>query len=452
MVHPQKLTRRELIKLLGMGVAGAALAACSQPAPPSAPEPTQPPGPGPAEQPSLLRVWITWGDNPAQLQSLFNRYGEANNVRIEVNAPVEDDKVIAALSGNEPPDVLVLSGPDSVGTWQREKLLLPLDDIVAANDIDLNDIFPAPLSLCTFGGKYYALPWGTDTYALFWNKDLFEDADLDPDQPPETIEELDALAEKATIVKDGEVTQVGFIPDFSWSHLDLYLKMFGGSIFSEDLTQVHLNTPEMVECLKWQQRFYTRYGAENILQFMTALGGYMSPDHGFYAAKVAMMVEGEWQPGPNFIGKYKPELYYGVAPFPHPQAHPERKNTNVVGGTVATVPSGVRSVEASGHLLAWMMSPEIVAEEMYVNYNLPTSRKAAEDPRFHENDKFEVFLRLMADPNATISPVTVIGAEVNTELGQIEEQVLHAGADPEPLLRAADEKLQPLLEKALAEG
>ena len=47
---------------------------------------------------------------------MFNKFGKANNVTVEVNAPVEADKVIAALSGTEPPDVLILSGPDTLET------------------------------------------------------------------------------------------------------------------------------------------------------------------------------------------------------------------------------------------------------------------------------------------------------------------------------------------------
>jgi len=454
--------------MMGLTAAGAVLAGCAAPAAQPT-QPSQPAGaataapagaataapasaatPAPAAKlPDVMQVWIQWGDNPAQLQELFNRFATANGIKVQVNAPVEEEKIIAALSGNEPPDVLVLSGPDNVGTWQREKLVAPLDDIIASSNIDLNDFFPAPLGLCKYGGKFYSLPWGTDTYALFWNKDLFEEAKLDPEKPPLTIEELTSFAEKLTIVEGGTVKQVGFIPDFSWSHNDLYLKMFGGSPLNADRTKVTLNTPEMIECLKWQQQFYTKYGADNVLKFTSALGDYMSPDQGFYAGKIAMMVDGEWQPGPNFIQKLKPELNYGVTPFPYPAAHPERKNTNMVGGTVVVIPAGAKDKAASGKLLAWMMSPQIVADEMSFNFNLPTSKKAAQDSRFHENKKFEVFLNLMSDPNASTWPVTAINAELNTELGAVEEQVLHAGADPAPLLKAAEEKLQPELDKTL---
>ena len=399
---------------------------------------------------STLKVWITWGDNPAQLQELFNRYGEANGVTVEVNAPVDDQKVIAGLSGSEPPDILVTGGPGNVGSWAREDLVTPLNDLITSAGIDTSDTFPAALGQCDYGGTYYCLPWGTDTYALFWNKDLFEDAGLDPDPPPQTLEELVDFADKLTKVDDnGMVTQVGFVPDFSWSHISLYARMFGGYWYSEDGTQVTLTSQPVVDALKWEQQFYTKYGADQVLRFTSAMGDYMSPDQGFYAGKIAMMVDGEWQTGPNFIKALKPELYYGVAPFPYPADHPEMKNTNVLEGTVAMIPSGAANHDAAAALLAWMVSPEILADEMYANYNLPTTKAASEDPRFHESDKFEVFLNLMADPNATTGIYTAINAEVDTAMGQIEEQVLHAGADPMPLLEEAQADLQPKLDAAL---
>jgi hypothetical protein len=87
---------------------------------------------------------------------------------------------------------------------------------------------------------------------------------------------------------------------------------------------------------------------------------------------------------------------------------------------------------------------------MSLNFNLPTSKKAAQDPRFQANKKFVVFMNLMSDPNAKNYIVNPINAELETELGTIEEKVLHTGADPEPLLKEAQDKLQPQLDAALS--
>jgi multiple sugar transport system substrate-binding protein len=448
-----KLTRGfALTLLLIMG-----LTACAAPQPqrPAAEQPAaaptqaaaQPAAPAAAEP---LKVWIQWGDNPAQLQSLFDQYGTANNVKVEVTAPIDEEKILPALTSSSPPDILILSGGDLVKSYAAEGLVVELSDAIKTGGIDTADIFPAPLVQCEQGGKYYCLPWGTDLYTLFWNKDLFEAAGLDPESPPQTMEELAAFADKLTVIgADGKIEQIGFIPDFSWSHNDLYANMFGGYWYNRDGTEVTANSQAMIDALNWQQPFYTKYGADQVLSFTGGFGEYMSPDQGFYAGKVAMMVEGEWQTGPNFISKYKPELNYGVAAFPPPASNPERAKTVVTAGTVVVIPAKARDLEASAKLLAWIESPQIVADEMVVNANLPTSKKAAQDPRFSENPKFKVFLDLMGSPNAVGAVTTPISLELNDALGTVEEQVLHTGANPEPLLNEVQNKFAPMLADSL---
>jgi multiple sugar transport system substrate-binding protein len=427
--------------------AAEAPAATEQPAAEAAAE-----QPEEAVEPGTLRVWVTWGDNPAQLQELFNKYAEANNVKVEVNAPVADDKVIAGLSGSQPPDILVLGAPDNVPAWTNEGLLTPLDEVISANNINKDDIIPAVLSQCAYKGDHYCLPWGTDTYALYWNKDLFEEAGLDPEKPPQTLEELAEYADKLTKVDaNGEITQIGFVPDFSWAHYEQYIPQFGGFWISDDGTQVQLDSQPVIDELKWEQQFYTKYGPDKVLKFVSSLGEYGSPQHGFMDGKVAMMVDGEWMTGPNFIQGLKPDLFYGVAPLPPLADHPERAGTNTVQGSVAVIPSSVADKAAAGKLLAWMMSPEIVAEEMVANFNLPSSNKSAEDPRFQENEKFKVFLELSKSPNTRSIILNPVHTDILQELARIHEKVVHGGEDPEPLLKELQAKLQADLDKALSE-
>lgn len=432
------------------------LGACTPPAPIDEGAPADEPAASsgesapPAAGDNTLDVWVTWGDNPAQLQSLFDRYGEQAGVQVTVNAPVDTPKVIAGLSGNEPPDIIILGGPDDIGTWAREGLVTPLDDYLQTGAADLEDMADGAEGQCIYQGQYYCLPWGTDTYALFWNKDLFEDAGLDPDTPPSTMEELAEFAKQLTITDDnGAIVQVGFIPDFSWSHLGLYTAMMGGYWYNEDGTELTLTSDAVVNALLWEQQFYCDYDVDEIVRFTSSFGGYASPDNGFYSGKIAMMVEGEWQPGPNFIQQFKPELFYDVAPFPPPAANPENEGTSLISGSVAIIPSNVEDKDAAFELLAWMMSPEIVAEQMVANFNLPTSAQAAQDPRFLENEKFQVFVDLMNDPNAKSPILSPINGEVNAALEQIEEQVLRTCADPLPLLEEAQATLQPQLDAAL---
>jgi multiple sugar transport system substrate-binding protein len=226
--------------------------------------------------------------------------------------------------------------------------------------------------------------------------------------------------------------------------------MFGGFWYNDDGTQLTVNSQPMIDAYTWQQQFYSKYGFDNVLSFSSSFGEYSSPDHPFYAGKVAMMVEGEWQTGPNFIQNFKPELNYGVVAFPPPADHLERANTVVNQGTVAVIPSGAKDKVASAKLLAWMMSPEIVAEEMVANANLPTSEKAAQDPRFSENPKFKVFLDLMSSSNAYPMITTPITMELSNAMGTAEEEILHTGADPKTTLDPIQAEFEPKLQEALS--
>jgi multiple sugar transport system substrate-binding protein len=399
----------------------------------------------------VLRVWIQWGDNPQQIQTLFDKYTAETGIKVEVTAPLEEDKILPALTGSNPPDVLVLSGGDLVKSYAKEGLVTELSDIIKTGGIDLTDFFGAPLDQCKYGDQILCLPWGTDMYALFWNKDMFEAAGLDPETPPATMEQLAEFADKLTKTDaDGNLTQVGFLPDQGWDHSDLYVRMFGGFWYSDDGQHVTANSQPMIDSLTWQQQFYTKYGADKVLAFSSGWADqYMSADYPFYTGKMAMYVDGEWMTGPNFISAFKPEASYGVAPFPPPADHPERANTAVVQGTVAVIPSGAANKDASAKLLAWMMSPDIVAEEFCFNANLPTSKKAAQDPCFTANPKFKVFTDLMASPNATYIITTPISLEFNDAYSLVFEQAVHTGADPKPLLDQLQTDFEAKLQAAL---
>ena len=391
-----------------------------------------------------LRVWIQWGDNPQQIQTLFDKYTAETGIKVEVTAPLEDDKILPALTGSTPPDILVLSGGDAAKSFYAEGLVDELSGAIKTGNIDLEDMYDAPLSQCEQGDLLVCLPWGTDAYALFWNKDMFEAAGLDPEKPPSTMEELVEMADKLTIVgADGKLEQVGFIPDFDWSHSDLYARNFGGFWYSDDGTQLTANSQAMIDAMAWQQQFYNKYGVENLQAFRSGFGEYMSPDAPFNAGKVAMMVEGEWQVGPNFIPTLKPELNYGVTAFPPPADHPERAGTIVNQGTAVVIPSGAKNKDASAKLLAWMMSPAIVAEEFCFNANLPTSKKAAEDQCFKDlGPKFQVFVDLMASPNAFAMITTPMSFKINDALASAEETILYTGADPKATLDAVQAEFE----------
>ncbi|CAN0604765.1 unnamed protein product, partial [Ectocarpus sp. 12 AP-2014] len=97
------------------------------------------------------------------------------------------------------PDIIAIDNPDHAAFAARGAFL-DLTDLAAASDqIDMDNYFPGPRSSLTWDDGVYGIPRASNTIALYYNKDLFEAAGLDPDTPPSTWDEL---YEAATALTD----------------------------------------------------------------------------------------------------------------------------------------------------------------------------------------------------------------------------------------------------------
>lgn len=129
-------------------------------------------------------------------------------------------KVQAAIKGGNTPDLAIMFSIDLYS-------LLAMDAIA---DIDsfctteedkewLNGFYDGFMMNSRDGETTYGVPWQRSTIVLYYNKDAFEAAGLDPEQPPATWDELYEDAQKLTITENGQTTQYGIqIPSDGYAY------------------------------------------------------------------------------------------------------------------------------------------------------------------------------------------------------------------------------------------
>lgn len=108
-------------------------------------------------------------------------------------------------------------------------------------------------------GKHIGIPLGTHTRLFAYHKDLFEEAGLDPDVPPTTLEELVEYAKKLTKDKDGdgEIDQWGLAMFFGPSRatIELYfapvLWYYGGQLWDPETKEAVFASEEGVKAAQW---------------------------------------------------------------------------------------------------------------------------------------------------------------------------------------------------------
>ena len=76
-----------------------------------------------------------------------------------------------------------------------------MQEFIDADQWDVSQLEPNISGYYTFDDKLYSMPFNSSNPILYYNKDLFKDAGLDPESPPKTFEELKVAAD--TISKKG---------------------------------------------------------------------------------------------------------------------------------------------------------------------------------------------------------------------------------------------------------
>ncbi|MCA9903476.1 MAG: extracellular solute-binding protein [Anaerolineae bacterium] len=232
-----------------------------------------------------------------------------------------------------------------------------------------------------FEDNYWAIPTAVRSLAMFWNKDLFEAAGLDPNTPPATLDDLVAMANQATVY-DGNgtdilnITSEGFAvgmsaQDHHWFR-EVLVRQFGGVPYSEDGRTVMYNSPEGCEAFKYLLSFETEHktGSNDLFTDVT---------EAFVNGNEAMHIDGSFRLGT--IANNNPDLNYGVAELPvGPNGERSTFGSYWTHGITRRAAADPARMEATVRFLKFITTAE--AGTLWVNEvgELPAQLEAASDP------------------------------------------------------------------------
>lgn len=165
---------------------------------------------------------------------------EYPNVTIEwITAPYGEilNHVINMAGGGDKVDCVF--GEDIwIPSLVEAGLAVPMEQILDAEF--LNDYYSSALEAHSMNGSVYAVPLYLTPPVLFYNKDIFAKAGLDPKKPPKTYDEMLEMAEKISKLKteDGNKVYAFGFPTGSvivvGSYLQGLIKTFGGELMDEN--------------------------------------------------------------------------------------------------------------------------------------------------------------------------------------------------------------------------
>jgi multiple sugar transport system substrate-binding protein len=139
-----------------------------------------------------IRVSVVAGAMQDTMTELVEKYEAANpDVKITLELEPEGGAFQALIAAGNQPDLIITSFGPQLGKLAEQDAALVLDDLEGADDLFAR---LEPVSLQKLYGHSYYVPVGADVTLMIYNKALFEEAGLDPDNPPATWDEFLAAA------------------------------------------------------------------------------------------------------------------------------------------------------------------------------------------------------------------------------------------------------------------
>src|SRR3990170_5200762 len=387
-----------------------------------------------------LQFWYSLGGLDGQVVAEMVNKFDAEHPDIVVEGvftgsyPDTARKVIAALAAKTAPDLgLIPAGP----LWASQKggtSILPYAR--GPNGIDMRDVFEVFWEYNSYQGQVYTMPFNNSVPLMYYNKDLFKKAGLDPNRPPATWEELVRYARALTrdVNADGRIDQWGLnMHGGKHWYFEGFLYQNGGRYITSDTSRVIFDSPAGVEALQFWSDLVRRHkvmppGEQAIAsrQFVTGQLGMLFRSSGGLASLLR-----------EIGGRFE----LGAAPLP---AGPKGRAVTIGGAMLVMFETPRERQQAAWELIKWMTEPLNAAEWATKTGYIPIRRSAIRTARYQEflaaNPLYRLAPEVVRDHGYAKPQYWEIGT-ADEAVQQAIEQVEFGRATPEAALRGAAAKV-----------
>ena len=386
--------------------------------------------------------------NETTLQSLADKFNASqSDVRVKLlNTTSYADtwtKYRAGLSSGELPDIVQVEDIGLQGMIDSRSVV-PIEACIKADKYDTSDFIPRVLDYYTVQGTQYGMPFNVSNPVLYYNKQAFQKAGLDPNQPPKTLDEVRAASQKLV---DTGTTKYGYSIKLDPWYLEQWLAKAGKPYANnangraKRATSVVFDNKDGREIYAWLDSMVDDKLALNTgqpegnIDHLLAIG----------AGNSAMTISTSADLGTitQVLGSGQfPNVSIGVAPMPGPTG----KGGILVGGAALYIPvkSSPEKQAAAWKFMKFLDEPANQAAWSVGTGYVPIRKSALDEPvlkaAWAANPEYKVaYDQLVTGVNnvATAGPVMGPYREVREQVVNSLTAMLTGGTDPKAALDQA---------------
>jgi multiple sugar transport system substrate-binding protein len=296
-------------------------------------------------------------------------------------------KIAQAIASGEVPDLMgmdLIYGPQFEAAGQ----LTDITDLIGS-DPALKTASPGHLMVGTFDKRLYGVPLYADVSALFYNKDLFKKAGLDPNKPPTSLAEVREYADKITAL-GGDVK--GYFLPGSCAGCNIFtvgplMWASGATIEPKDANDEPLTGEGVKEVLQWARDMIK---AGNVHEDARSENGETFHLR-FGSGKVGMMGTGNFNIA--LVKDQNPNMDFGIALLPGVRSG---EVASFIGGDLVVIPKGSKRVNDAIDFMKFILSDEVQVEGYAKLLNLTTRGDMTDNEYFKAEPKVQDVAKALA--------------------------------------------------------
>jgi sn-glycerol 3-phosphate transport system substrate-binding protein len=284
-------------------------------------------------------------------------------------------KALAALKAGQPAQLSVLFSIDLYELLEQD-VILSWDDVATSSEDKawLKSFYPALMMNGTYKNKVYGIPFQRSTIVLYWNKEAFKEAGLDPEKAPATWKEMEQMAQKLTRRDaSGNVQRWGVeVPSTGYAYwmFQAFARENGQDLMNKDGNRTNYDHPDVVKALQ----YWVALGQKDkVMPAGTVEWGTLR--QAFTEGKTAMM----WHTTGNLTAvKESAKFPFGVAMLP---ASKQRGSPTGGGNFYLFKKTSPEERKAALEFVKFMTTPERAADWSMATGYVATSPAAYNTPK-----------------------------------------------------------------------
>lgn len=378
---------------------------------------------------------IFWDSNQEPgLKAMADGFMEKNpDIAVTVETVPWDEywtKLQAAAQGGDLPDIVVMH-PDEVENYASGGILMDLTDILEGDVANRSNFPDYVVQDFSIDDKLYGIPKDIGTVALFYNKDLFDAANMEYPTSDWTWADLTAAAEKLTN-KDAGI--YGLNADnngqnFYWN----LIWQNNGDIWNEETGVCTFDSPETVEAMEYAVSFVEKGYSPTPADFAN-----LTADEYFESGKTAMTFAGSWM-----LTEYQnvEELNFGVAELPT-----GKEKAAICSGMAFSVSANTKHPEEAKKLAEYLGSEEAQTIQAESGVAIP-AYKGTQQPWIDKFTDFDAAPFVKVEDYGHTSPgLTASTTEATAILDEYMPQIFSLELPVEEGMKTITEKINATLQ------